>query len=506
MKKKIYYLIYSLLLVFVSFVFVGCGTTPTPSTPGAGGGSSNPSEGTGSGGGSAGSETTVSTVYDMKILSFLSEKGAPSGHHHATLLALPDGKTAVIDLYIETLSDQTQFDYDFFYLVNGQTNSDGKFVIDYFISTNINDTYLPYGFTEMYEIKNFYRPNIELDLDLWFKAVATDSSLLDPFLNTDLYLEDIKAIPDSYLTGDYQAFYKDAQEMIPNPTTQQERSPDLYCYYYNYPQTYLLTLAELARNNVNVICSTSDTIISNTFNNNGKTYNYSIDFFVPEPRFTPIASDLYPMLVYQQINHSQGVWGFPDDPEYYIATVSYDQYAEYRSILSISYNGYDTLYLNEPTYYIWDSLVKAHDPSIKYEFMVASYYHKDTHPSYKFAWARVFEEYHNKGIYIGSLLFDPAKIDENYFFLRTNSMDLYFQFTSTTSNKISKYLYRYEYAPDQMVIKRENTLLAQFKSRGDRTTQVINIQRDGTCNINTITGVNDIYYIQPSIDGVYIEI
>ncbi len=100
MKKRILSLICCLIMLMTSFIFIGCSGG---SDPGQSNGSGDSGSGTSTGGtgGTQPPADTVSTVYDMRVVTVEFENLASFDSYGTTLIALPDGKYMMVDPYID---------------------------------------------------------------------------------------------------------------------------------------------------------------------------------------------------------------------------------------------------------------------------------------------------------------------------------------------------------------------------------------------------------------------
>ena len=466
----------------------GCGKTPP----------NNPSDsGDGSGGGN--NVATVSTLYDMKVAS-LTVADATSEDHN-TLIMLPDGKVMAIDLF---LTEDMLFDFQLEYerMVGFQFqeyNEDGLYRIDYLIDTG--KTYnLPDWFFNYFKVKNFYRVNKKEYIDMWARDYL---NLAYEDATKEAFVERIKALPSKYWTGIQKPYYEN-QHYIVNATDEQRHSPDYMWLTYGGSERWFKLIADLHDQGANIIATTSDSDIVNTFIHNGVTYSYTIDFYCPEPVFPNFYMTESLSFIPNALNGSYGTWGFSGEGVMYVDDENDSQAAEFRTIVSINYGDFDLLYLNAPTYNVFDSFLKQHNPNKKYDALVGTFYQESVGQQYHYCWKKIINDYEDNGIYIPEYLMDVSKIDKNIMIMR-ESYDSEFW-----NRNLDIYKKFFKYDETKMPLSVDNSYYSVNYERGTIHLPVITITKSGEFFAKVITTnepcVDDNYkLLYPSIDGVYIE-
>lgn len=286
---------------------------------------------------------TISKLYDFRVINT----------DYFTLVILPDGKLALIDpmingdsslLFLQDLLPYTR-----------DADKDGLVEIDYLIVTSIYDisgdsTWLDF------EVLNYYRPNIEIDLD---KIKLWDLIPKYGFCYNGEYCseEDFANIPESYLTGYPLSYYNNVKGSI----GEQE---GVYHGRFDY---YLASLYYASKNNVNVYPLTSANNITNTFVYDGKTYSYTFNFLDIIPTAQPMTS--YKNKIFN--NKHENV-------EYYYAHDANDQFREYSHIFTITYQDVSILYTNLPTRNLLRAYSEKYGYDIKVDLFVSKYYNDDS--------------------------------------------------------------------------------------------------------------------------------
>jgi len=491
MKKFFKYLFSFLLTIPMVFVLTACG------------GDSDSGSGGNSGGGSGGSTVnTVATMYDMKVAS-LTLAGATSENHN-TLIMLPDGKIMAIDLFLTDFDSVCDFTYEYERMIGYQFQKyteDYLYRIDYLIDTGKTWS-LPDDFFRYFKVKNFYRVNKKEYVDMWARDYLNlgyeDKAKED-------FVERIKSLPSKYWTGIQKPYYE-SQNFITNATDQQKKSPDYMWLSYGGYDKWFKLIADLHDQGANIIATTSNSDIVNTFMHNGVTYSYTIDFFCPTPVFPSLSMKESLSFIPNTLNSSYGTWGYTGEGVMYVDDEYDSQAAEFRTIVSIKYGDFDLLYLNAPTYNVFDSFLKNHNPNKKYDVLVGTFYQESTGQQYRYCWKKIIEDYENNNIYIPEYLMDISKIDKNIMIMR-ESYDSEFW---NRNLDIYKKFFKYGDA-SKMPLSVENSYYSANYEGGNLYLPVITINKSGDFFAKVITTdepcVDDNYkLLYPSIDGVLIEV
>lgn len=489
-----------LLTLCLCFMVSACGAKSTDNDSGSTGG------GSGSGGGSGDGIETVSALYDMRVAS-LTNEGVIENYHN-TIIGLPNGEIMAIDLCINDMNDMVEFETQMTYFVNGNLPvGDGySYQIDYLISTMPYLKITEMSFYDTVKVKNFYRPDMEIDLDLWYKAMNRGSGISN-FVQG--YIDYILALPDECLTGRERLYY-DAEDVIDQPTDLQRRSKDYRFYYYAYNIYYLIGMGLMHDKGTNIIKTTSDSDFTKTFKHDGTTYSFSLDFYSPEPvveriglrqmyAFTPTTSD-----------GELGKWDLIDG--FYIDDLYQSQSYEFNTIVSLNYGEFDLLYLNSPTYNVLKSFINHHNPNKKYDVLLATYSDDSHATQYDNVWYKLFNEIElSDDIYVPGLLFDSEKIETNRFIVRRGFGDGTADFWNRNT-QIFKKIFNYGNV-DERVVTLENSVYVRFiESDSDMTLPVLRVNKNGEISLKNITSYvpgsdyADVNYhlLRPSIDGVLV--
>lgn len=505
MKKRILSLICCVMMFMTSLVFIGCSGGSDPGQPNGPGDS-----GSGGTGGVQPPADTVSTVYDMRVVTVEFENTETFDPYSATLIALPDEKYMMVDPYLDSdyISDLWM---QYLYFSNNKANSDGKSIIDYLVVTNpqrvrgIDD-----WFFEYFEVKNFYRPNFEQDVDDWLYALDISGTPETEEISyygsgpTGIKYGDLRQIDAKHLTGHKRV----AWEVEAHDATYTN-----YYYTYSCNLEYLLALYRMQKNGVNIIQTTNDADITNTFRCGGVDYDYTIDFYVPEPNIDLKGAIMDTIFEYYAETEGGKPYWHKSKTKTYL-TGKYNQTAEIKTIISINYGDFDLLYLDSPTYNVFDSFLKNKDKNKKYDMLVGTYENDfDIKNQYR-TWPLLIDAYLAEDVYMPSLMFDAAKVDTNCFFLIMDDSETSGHWYGTghgnpwTVNDLYEYYYE-----DQIVIKKENTFTARTYRDQDYQLNIImpilRAQKNGTHSVEVVTEDYPDSYLRallPTVDGVYIQI
>ena len=345
MKKKIISFLLVFLFVFpLMFFAVGCGQNPGGDPPTGGGGNSPSGDG---GGTTTPVEDTISTLYDLRI-TYYKPKFSSAYTYNAyggTLIWLPDGKTMLIDPVINEPADFSSF-YDDFTAFSKYDTSTNKRVIDYLVVTAEKETSYHKWFWEFFLVKNYYRPDIEVDLDL---MVEPSSNRL---YDLGLEKEEFYSVSEENLEGRTLEYY--------DSCWLDDQDPDNHelCFGYDYNYSYIASLAHAEKQGANIIKTTNNNDISANLIYKGDQYNYTIDFTVHESKVTADATDFR--------TYKDGPTGVT------VVLENNWQSSEYATTLSIEYQGFDALYFNNPTYNIFSSMLQSIPQDKKYDVLIGN--------------------------------------------------------------------------------------------------------------------------------------
>ena len=500
MRKKILSFLLALLIIPFAGIFSACGNTDggTGGSPSGSGGSSGGGSSGGSGGGSGsganggnGGSQVETVLYDLKVSVCKPEDDV---NYQNTLgckvVWLPDGKTMVIDPRFSDDRNFRSFYYDF---TNGLKRNPitNKLIIDYLVVTqedNIGDPKELLGEYSHYEVKNYYRPDIEINLDNW-KILYDDSQKT---AIGGVATEDVFSISPEHLEGRSRVFYEEYGY--------KEGGDDNRSLLYEYNEDYILSLALAQKNGVNIEKITNDTKITNTITKDGNDYTYTIDFWSPEP----IVNQVYGTLtdIYGGARGDK-VLG----QEYIQDQRYYDQIAEYNTILSINYGEFDLLYIDKPTENVFNSFFEHHDKTKKYDVILGDY-RCDVDMSistsnFNKPWARTLSEYYGEGEIAMSYLYDINKIDTNYIIssLSSGGHRDWYGMSATSGTWMKYYFYGLNslYPP---VMKKENVINPVYGEFDDMKIPVITVQKNGVHNVVKVTELNMLgRSLMPTIDG-----
>lgn len=483
MKKKIFSLFMIIFIIFpCMFMITGCKKSSTDNDSSNNSGGSNGGSGGGSGGGNS---QVVSTLYDMRFTTYkysdhTSYSQTPYG---GQLIWLPDGKTMVVDLCIESEIDDN---LDFVQFYEDFTNyskhdSSGKPVIDYFVVTNEKKVAIDSLFFDNFTIKNFYRPNMEIDLDYWRsdnqKIVGNDTYIFEH------NIEDLKSINPEHLTGLPRKYFEDCTDLDPN-------NPNNTVLQYNYNDYYIISLYLAEQNNVNIIKLTDNSDISKTLSYNGNDYTYTIDFFMPEPKINPTFENAFHnIIVNGQISN-----------EFYISSHIYYQAEEFNTAFSINYGEFDLLYLDRPSFNVLNWVIENHNENKKYDVLLGHYRFNDSSENFFDVWAKNLLSYQDKGVFALTKLFDKTKIDSNYLIIPMASSISGTRFTTNSS------LYFYDSSLVEVALKSQNQIRPARIKNGNLNIPILKVLAGGEHSVQVLD--DKFTYcdlLKPTINGQLVQ-
>lgn len=497
MRKKILSFILALFMILpCSFAMAGCkkadpdnSSTGGPSIETPGGGTpenETPDNGGSSGGDSGGdSAQNVSTLYDLRVASYDYAEFAGYQYNPTTaqIVWFPDGKTMVIDPIL-SVDLSICMDFEAFYgeFTNYlKYNSSGKQVIDYLVVTNESKIVLNQTFFDVFEVKNYYRPDMEIVLDYWEPSFEYVVGSGDDMFVYGVSMADIKTINPTHLAGKPREYFEDCDFNGGNTILK-----------YAYNDSYIMSLYHAEQAGTNIVKITSDLDFSSVLNYNGTEYTYSIDFFVPEAIITPVEVAL------------GKIWENHHVVDQYIKSHVYNQSAEFSATVSINYGDFDLLYLDKPTKNVLKSFLTNHNTNKKYDVMLGGYlWDGGSQNNITNAWADVFAEYEYDSNYPLFKLFDKNKIDSNYIIASMFSQDS--QRNWFNSGSWTEYvLYNMPYVQEK-VLKKSNTIAPYRIKNGDMKIPVVTVQKSG---LHTVQVLDDRYFyidfLKPTVDGVYV--
>ena len=497
MRKKILSFLLALLIIPFVGIFSACGNTdggnggsPSGSGGNSGGGSSGGSGG-GSGSGANGGSQVETVLYDLKISTCKPEDYVNyQNTAGCKVVWLPDGKTMVIDPIFD---DDMSF-RSFYSEFTGRLKRDpetGKEIIDYLVVTQEDNIFDPeelLGEYSRYEIKNYYRPDIEIKFDNW--EIWYDDAQKTAI--GGVAVEDVFSILPEHLEGRSRVFYEDYDY--------KEAGDDNSTLLYEYNEDYILSLALAQKKGVNIEKITNDTKITNTITKDGNDYTYTIDFWSPEPIVDERDGTLTNIYGGTRGNELIG-------QEYIQDQRYYDQIAEYNTILTINYGEFDLLYLDKPTENVFNSFFKHHDKTKKYDVIWGDYRcdvdRSISTNNFDKPWKRTLGEYYAKGEIAMSYLYDINKIDTNYIIssLSTGGHRDWYGNSGTTGTWMKFYFYGLNsiYPP---VMKKENIINPVYGDFDDMRIPVITAQKNG---VHGVVKVEQSHMLRssltPTIDG-----
>jgi len=289
----------------------------------------------------------VSKMHDLRVIA----------KEFYTLIIFPDGKIALIDPYIyndEVLSDL---------MLNAlpQTHDedhDGLIEIDYLIFTNT--TYIPTStWWDFVEVVNLYRPNIGINVE----EVMFNSSFDNRYYNGQAFTQEEMLNMPKYLTTGVNVPYYDSVVEVETPKpyfgiTQEGR--------YDISVLYLAALYYADLNGVNVIPIKPENSITHTFSYMGNEYTYSLDFLDLGVEFNVNDSYFKEMVIH----------GYTSNEDVYLisGTKTFDQYAEYDSMFTVSYKDFKMLYMCEVSRRSIETFIEKYSP-MNVDLFVLSYAH-----------------------------------------------------------------------------------------------------------------------------------
>ena len=292
-------------------------------------------------------ENEIEKIHDLRIIN----------EEEFTLVILPDEKFALIDPVITkqesvfALENYIPFEHDY--------DKDGIVDIDYLIVTSVENLCVSAPWFN-FEVLNYYRPNIEIDLARMDFQHITSAGY--QFQYERCYEEDLLTIPESFLSGRPLEYY----------TYEREISYRTFeGYYWNLiPTIYIASLYYANLFNVNTVPITSEASITNTFVYNGTTYSYSFNFLDLDLKINPLEYGGVKRYLIKN-NH------FSED--YYIDADNFDQQKEYSHMFTLTYQDFTMLYMGLPTENNLASYCERYGDSIKADLLISKYAYNDLH-------------------------------------------------------------------------------------------------------------------------------
>ncbi len=495
MKKKLLCLIFAMVFILPCFIFGACGESSSNDASGGGTNNSTTNNGGSNNGGNNASADTIDKMYDLQIASLL-EKTNRHYNENNTLIRLPDGKTLAIDYVPSNLSE---FEAQFGYFTNLAPSSDLNYVyeIDYYVCTtpmlNFNA-----NFFSTVKVKNFYRPNMEIDLESWKETADKMGNLYYPS-SMSIYYEDIMNLPKEYLTGRKKPYF-DASASKPAPENTHNETSDMYAYYNEINNwSYLQALVLLHQQGTNIILTTDESDITSNFTYGGKEYSYTIDFTCPEPTMPQMEMSNMLEFFPKATNPNVGSWGFPENPKQYAIDINKKQDFEFITFVGISYQDFDMLYMHEPTYNAFKGFMEQHNPDKKYDLFLATHTESERHDQFDDVWKDIFKYYEEKGLYLLDLLMDKNKQDTNILIMREHEPNMFW------NNLVASY--KAVFTPEQQVLKLENSYKVYNNTYGIHL-PVVTVKKNGEFYVEIVSDLNsyditkDYSLLCPSFDGV----
>ena len=386
----------------------------------------------------ASSAPAVSKIHDLRIIV----------REMYTLIVFPDGKVAVIDPYFGS-DDEGMADF-WSMLPENDKDNDGMTEIDYLIFTTT--TYIPYdhfGWEDI-EVLNLYRPNIGFDPEL----VTMLDSTYYTFNGERFNKEKLKDIPEHLTTGVQLPYFDDyieTERVAPYFRINHEGR-------YDVPKLYVAAMYFAGINNINVIPIKPENSIHNTFSYLGREYSYSLDFLdlgiqfnAPESAFSYMVKD-----------------GYNSDEGYIDQNKNvYNQYVEYSSMFTITYNDFKMLYVceaSENTMQAFNTKYKNLDADI----LVLTYSH-----AFEIGAGNSRYVFYNQGESFIENAFDKTKNDENMLFINA------YYWGKTTTTTLEHY-FLYEDYQTTAAVKRDNYVKAYINDTSSAKTNIIT----ACCRVN----------------------
>jgi hypothetical protein len=476
MRKKFLSFLLVLIFAFPLMFFVpGCNPSQNQDTNPPSEDEGNNSSGDSSQGDTTPLEDTISTLYDLRITYYKPEYHALDNPYGGTLIWLPDGKTMLINPVITKLADFVFFYSDF---TNYSKYEDGgsRMIIDYLIVTAPTEIAVNKGFWGDFVIKNYYRPDIEIDFNYWEEPYST--------YDYGLEIEDFYAISKENLEGRSLEYFD--HTWLSNSLENAVRY-----YGYDYSYQYIASLAHVEKQGGNIIKTANTSDIITTLVYKSSQYSYTSDFYVPESKVTP--NPLYLQ------THKDGPSGDV------VLLNDNNQTAEYGTILSIEYRGFNVLCLNTLTENLLSSFLSSNPQNKKYDVLVGSLRHGSvTENNLHGAVSKNIEYYQSEyDKNIMSVIFDSSKVETNYIFLNTAD--------DTTNNEWTRKgatmdLFIFNYPGTQEKYVSYDNLLIPCRASGIKTIIPIIIKcKDGIHSIKEIkTDLDLVTQMGPTVDGVLV--
>ena len=399
----------------------------------------------------------------MRVVTY--KNGSKSAH----LIWLPDGKTMLIDPYLEL----QELDFVMFY--NYFTNFSkydeyGNLIIDYLVVTNTHKIYMnTHSFFLNFTIGTYYRPDMGIDLEKW-REYLNGTNYVDGFSMDEFF-----SISSEHLTGRSTSNYQGLISFGKN-----EGKP--YC---EYNEKYLESLYYAELMGTNIVKLQNNAPLTQTFCYGGKEYTYTFDFYSPEPKIDSSAI-------------SMGI-GFPQIEENY-------QSAEFNTIVSLNYGDFDLLYLDKATYNVLDSFFAYHDENKKYDVWLGNYEKSEgLADNLYLAYSRFFNAKRLQGEYFITKIFDKEKIDTNilYFALTYSLVD--WNKSNSTITWETRCIYNIDPEEDRVLVN-TNTYFSSINT-SHAVLPIVVIKKDYTHSVTALEEHIQEYhnFIIPSIDGVLVD-
>ena len=484
MKKKILSFLLVFLFVFpLMFFAVGCGQNPGGDPPTGGGGNSPSGDG---GGTTTPVQDTISTLYDLRITYYKPASAYTYNYYGGALIWLPDGKTMLIDPVITEPSDFSLFYDDFTSFLKYDTTTN-KRVIDYLVVTTENEIVYHKWFWNDFLVKNYYRPDIEVDLDLMVEPSYTQ------LFDLGLEKEEFYGVSEENLEGRSLEYF--------DTYWWDEQDPDNHklCFGYDYNYSYIASLVYAEKQGANIIKTTNNSDISTTMVYKGNQYKYTIDFNVPESKVTADATDFR--------TYKAGPTGET------VMLQNNCQSSEYATILSIEYQGFDALYFNNPTTNIFSSMLQSIPQNKKYDLLIGNIRENSLRNNLKLSILENVQDYQNEyDRSVMSYIFDSSKVETNYFLLNTGDLETNTMWNGLGgANYVNLFIYNYPDSQERFIIP-ENTLIPIYQASGYGGSKakinipVITTTKDGNHTLKKFEDEETLFlYFGPTVDGVIIK-
>ena len=480
MKKKLL----SLTLTLIMIIFMG--VLPACSQP-----DNDPNDGSTpeSGGGAITTPSDEPVLYDLRVASYKEEAERSNeviAMNGCKVIWLPDGKTVVVDPWFHDREDMrfksfySEFTHDL--KVETDNYSYYRHVIDYLVITN--EAWVSFDvekFFRNFTVKNYYRPDIEVDFDYWNYEMHCLREYEDSYHVAE---EDVKSINPTHLEGRKRKYFEECYNFDADGNTILE-------YQYNSDYIYSLYFAEQQGTNIQKI--TNNTKITNTIEKDGQSYTYSLDFWVPEAVVDDIGWE------FGYIEKDNNIID-----EY---MTNYNQSAEYGCAFSLEYGDFGLIYLDKPTKNILKSFLINYDRTKKFDVWLGDsvWFPRLSAINYFDLYIKAFTEYESEyeDEYVISNWFDADKAATNYIIVNMLDVDAknhWFKNGSMTWIDYNLFGYSQDVDP---VFTKENIIIPRNADWDDRAMPIINVQKTGEHTLiirSESPGFSQL--LTPTIDGV----